>query len=273
MTIQVNPMREKSAATYNAAADYFDAPQLAFWQRHGQRAAELAALEPGDCVLDVGCGTGASALPAAAFTGPAGQVLGIDLAQSMLDLAAEKATRRGLRNIEFRLADMAQTGLPDARFDAVMSVFSIFFVPDIERQLAELWRLVRPGGRLVVTVWGPRAFQPAASAFAAVLRRVRPDIPETRCPWERLTEPKGLADMLVRATGTAPQIHVCTDRQALDSPEDWWTIAMGSGFRWEIDQLSPTERLRVKHEVCGRLKRRDVSAVETNALHAVALKR
>ena len=119
MNIQVNPMREKSSATYNAAADHFDAPQLAFWQRHGQRAAELAALEPGDCVLDVGCGTGASALPAAAFTGPAGQVLGIDLAQSMLDLAAEKATRRGLRNIEFRLADMTQTGLADSRFDAV----------------------------------------------------------------------------------------------------------------------------------------------------------
>ena len=83
-------------------------------------------------MLDVGCGTGASALPAAEIVGPKGVVVGVDLSARMLDRTRAKATERGLRNFEFRLADMTSLDYPDGHFDAVVSVFSIFFVPDME---------------------------------------------------------------------------------------------------------------------------------------------
>ena len=172
--MEANPFQLKSAATYNAAADHFDASPLAFWEHHGGRAVELASLCPGDRVLDVGCGTGASAIPAALAVGPTGYVTGLDVAENMLAKARDKALARGLGNVEFRLADMTACGEPDKSFDAVISVFSVFFVPDMERQVAELWRMLRPGGRLVVTVWGERSFAPAGAIFAEAVRRVPP---------------------------------------------------------------------------------------------------
>ena len=82
-------------------------------------------------VLDAGCGTGASALPAAEVVGPQGTVLGVDLAEKLLKQARAKAAQRHLQNAEFRLADMTDLGLPDEYFDAAISVFSIFFAPDM----------------------------------------------------------------------------------------------------------------------------------------------
>jgi hypothetical protein len=77
------PSKLKAEMTYNAAADHFDDGPLAFWDRYGRRTVEKLSLLPGSSVLDVGCGSGASAIPAAIRVGPHGRVIGVDLA-SML---------------------------------------------------------------------------------------------------------------------------------------------------------------------------------------------
>ena len=147
--------RTKAAATYISAADHFDDDPLAFWSRYGQRTIAGLALGPGSTVLDVGCGSGASAIPAAEAVGPTGQVIGVDLAEELLNLGRAKATNAGLDNIEFRVGDMENLGYQDGQFDAVVCVFAIFFVPHMESHVAELWRMVRPGGQLAITTWGP----------------------------------------------------------------------------------------------------------------------
>jgi ubiquinone/menaquinone biosynthesis C-methylase UbiE len=90
----------KAAITYNAAADHFDDGPLAFWDRYGRRTIERLALAVGASVLDVGCGSGASAIPAAATVGPQGRVLGVDLAERLLALARMKA-RYGFKMSSF----------------------------------------------------------------------------------------------------------------------------------------------------------------------------
>jgi ubiquinone/menaquinone biosynthesis C-methylase UbiE len=80
----------------------------------------------------IGCGTGASALPAAQAVGPNGLVIGVDWSARLLDRARDKAKALGPSNVEFQCADMTSLGYPDGRFDALVSVFSIFFVPDME---------------------------------------------------------------------------------------------------------------------------------------------
>lgn len=138
-----DPVKLKAARTYNSAADHFDAAPLAFWERYGRRTVERLALKPGSRVLDVGCGTGASALPAAEVVGPEGTVLGVDLAEQLLERARAKTRQRRIQHVEFRLADMTDLGFPDQHFEAVVSVFSVFFVPDMEALVQELWRMVR----------------------------------------------------------------------------------------------------------------------------------
>jgi ubiquinone/menaquinone biosynthesis C-methylase UbiE len=164
-----DPLRQakaKAAATYDAAADHFDDEPLTFWDRIGRRTVERLALSPGAQVLDVGCGTGASALPAAQAIGPSGRV---DLSARLLERARAKVAARGLTNVEFRIGDMTSSGYPDQSFDAVISVFSVFFVPDMEGLVRELWRMVRRGGKLAVTAWGSRIFEPAYSRWQAAI--------------------------------------------------------------------------------------------------------
>jgi ubiquinone/menaquinone biosynthesis C-methylase UbiE len=83
--------KSKAAMTYDAAADSYDDPANTFWERFGRRTVERIGLRAGARVLDVCCGSGASALPAAAIVGPKGSVLGIDLSDGLLALARKKA--------------------------------------------------------------------------------------------------------------------------------------------------------------------------------------
>src|SRR5690242_12009092 len=104
---------ERARRTYDAAADHYDAPGLAFWARSGARTVERLGLPTGASVLDTPCGSGASALPAARAVGPSGNVIGADVSEGLLALAASKAQRAGLANVQFRAGDMRELGYPD----------------------------------------------------------------------------------------------------------------------------------------------------------------
>ncbi|QXE22077.1 methyltransferase type 11 [Richelia sinica FACHB-800] len=138
-------MLARTEAVFNSASDNFDAPALSFWDRFGQRTIDRLSLRHGDRVLDVCCGTGASAIPAALLVGTTGKVLGIDIAESLLQLGRKKSKQQGLENIEFQSGDFENLGLPNESFDAIVCVFGIFFVPDMVAAIRELWRMVRPG--------------------------------------------------------------------------------------------------------------------------------
>ena len=105
------------------------------------------------------------ALPAAEAVGPQGKVVAVDLAKRLVQLGEAQARAKGLRNIEFKTGDMLALDYPDASFDVVVCVFGIFFVPDVAAAARELWRIVRPGGRLAITTWGPDLFEPANALF------------------------------------------------------------------------------------------------------------
>ncbi|HEU0209791.1 MAG TPA: class I SAM-dependent methyltransferase, partial [Candidatus Udaeobacter sp.] len=189
---QSEDAQRRAAFTYNAAADSYDAASLSFWDYFGRRTIDLLSLPPGAQVLDVCCGTGASALPAAETVGPAGRVVGVDLAQELLQLARAKGVQKGLANIQFELGDMLSLRFLAEAFDVVVCVFGIFFVPDMAKAVSELWGRVRPGGRLAVTTWGPNFFEPANNLFWRSIKDVRPDLYKGFNPWDRIDNPAKL---------------------------------------------------------------------------------
>ena len=260
----------KAEGTYNAAADTFDAEPLAFWDRYGRRSVERLRLGNGAHVLDVCCGTGASALPAAQAVGPEGRVIAVDLAEGLLQLGRAKATADGLDFLEFRRGDMTALDFPDSHFDAVVCVFGIFFVPDMEAQVAELWRLVRPGGQLAVTTWGPGFWAPAYEIWLAAVRRVRPHLHSAFNPWDRITTPEAVRKLFVDAG--VPHVEVVAEEgyQALRTPDDFWTIALGSGLRWTIDQMSTEAASEIRQEILDTLSARRIERIATNVIYAVA---
>ncbi len=264
--------QERAASTYNAAADCFDASPLSFWDYFGRRTVELASLPVGSRVLDVCCGTGASAIPAAEAVGPTGKVIGVDLAKQLLELARTKAVQWRLGNIEFEIGDMLLMRFPTASFDAVVCVFGIFFVPDMAKGVSELWSRVRPGGKLAVTTWGPNFCKPANDAFWRSIKNVRPDLYKGFNPWDRIDNPAGLRKIIDEAGVGSPKIIAENRLHPIKSAEDWWTIVLGSGYRGTIEQLTLAERQKVKEANLVFICDEEISAVETNVLYALATK-
>jgi ubiquinone/menaquinone biosynthesis methyltransferase len=113
------------------------------------RAVELAALHPGDRALDVCCGTGDLALQLKRRVGDAGSVVGVDFSAPMLELASAKAARSGLA-VDFLEGNALELPFEDASFDAATVGFGVRNVADLERAIAEMSRVVRPGGRVVI---------------------------------------------------------------------------------------------------------------------------
>jgi len=262
----------RAAFTYNAAADFYDASPLSFWDYFGRRTIELASLQIGSRVLDVCCGTGASALLAAEAVGPTGNVIGVDLAKQLLESARAKADQRRFGNVEFEVGDMLAMRFPVASFDAVVCVFGIFFAPDMAMAVSELWSRIRPGGKLAVTTWGPNFCEPANDAFWCSIKDVRPDLYKGFNPWDRINDPAGLRKILDEGGVASPKIIAENRLHTIKSPNDWWTIVLGSGYRGTIEVLNLAERQRVKEANLAFIRDEKVSAVETNVLYALATK-
>ena len=102
--------------------------------------------------------------------------------------------------------------------------------------------------------------------------RVRPDLHAAFNPWDRITTPEAVRALM--AAGGAPDAHVEAEEgyQPLHSADDVWTIALGSGLRWTIDQLGPTAAAEVRRELVGRLAEAGVDRVATNVIYALARK-
>jgi SAM-dependent methyltransferase len=227
-------------------------------------------LNAGGRVLDVCCGSGASAIPAADAVGPQGFVLGVDLVDNLLTLARAKAKEPRSLNTEFRVGDLLDLQLSPATFDAVVCVFGIFFVPDMRAAVAELWRHVRPGGQLAITTWGPRFFEPVNSIFWNAVRAARRDLYKGFNPWDRISEPDALRALFIDAGTVSPDIVADTSSHPLGSPEDSWPMVLGTGYRGTVEQLDAAARERVRDECLKFIRATGVQSVEANVLYASA---
>ena len=116
----------------------------------------LARVQPGESVLDVGCGTGSLAIAAKRRVGANGNVCGIDASPAMINRATKKARKAGIE-VEFQEAVAEALPFPDARFDIVLSTLMLHHLPRKARQqcVAEIRRVLKPGGRVLVVDFAP----------------------------------------------------------------------------------------------------------------------
>jgi demethylmenaquinone methyltransferase/2-methoxy-6-polyprenyl-1,4-benzoquinol methylase len=138
------------------------------------RAADRAELASGDAALDVCCGTGDLALELARRVGPAGRVVGSDFSERMLDLAREKPVPGAAAKPIFEWADALDLPYDDGGFDAVSVGFGVRNLSDLGRGIAEMARVLKPGGRLVILEITQPTRPPLSTFFSVWFDRIVP---------------------------------------------------------------------------------------------------
>jgi SAM-dependent methyltransferase len=231
--------------------------------------AEAAGIAAGHQVLDVACGTGVLAREAARRAQPGGTVIGLDRNPGMLAVAQRMAAE-----IEWREGMAEALPFADGRFDAVVSQFGLMFFEDRVAALAEMWRVLGPGGRLGVAVWDALERTPAYAAMTALLRHMFGDTvaDALRAPFV-LGAPATLAD-LARQAGIAAEITTRSDVGRFPSIEAWvrtdvkgWTLAD------LIDERQYQELQQAAPEALARFVQADGSVAFESPAHILCATR
>jgi SAM-dependent methyltransferase len=162
---------------------------------------EHADLQPGQRVLELAAGPGDTGFLAAELVAPGGVLICSDGADGMLSVARERASERGLKNVEFRPLELEWIDLPTADVDVILCRWGLMLCLDPAAALAECRRVLRPGGRLAVAVWDAAAENPMLTvpgAAAVDLGLIEPPEPGAPGPFA-LSAPGALAELLQNA--------------------------------------------------------------------------
>jgi ubiquinone/menaquinone biosynthesis C-methylase UbiE len=208
---------------------------------------DIAALRPGERVLDVACGTGFLARRAAEQVGAAGTVTGIDLNPGMLAVA-RSVTPPGVA-IEWHRANAESLPLPDEAFDVVLCQLGLQFVSDKVAALREIRRVLTPGGRLVLNVVGPRP-EVFAILAEALARHIKPEISAFVDLVFSLHDPDALEQLMNRAGLRDGAVQSSTKVLRLPSPKEFfWQYVHSTPLADAVSQANDANRAALERDV------------------------
>jgi SAM-dependent methyltransferase len=221
LRVQLHGMWASVAPAWGEHADYADSRSAAITARM----LELAAPRPGDRVLELACGAGGVGIAAAELVGPAGEVVLSDVAAGMTAIAAARVAALGLGNVRTLNLDLEDIAQPDQAYDVVLSREGLQFAVDPARAAAEIHRVLRPGGRAALAVWGPRARNPwLGLVFDAVSAQLGAPVPPPGIPGPfALEDPDRLARLLADAGLAGVAVTEVPTPLRDPSFDAWWT--------------------------------------------------
>lgn len=190
-----------------------------------------AGLEPGERVLELACGAGRVGLQAAPLVGPEGSALCTDFSAEMVEAVDRRVERLGLDNVKTSVLDAQDLPLDSDSFDAVLCRFGYMLMPDPLAALVESQRVLRPGGRLVLAVWGPAQENPWLTTILESVREqlgAPPPDPGTPGPFA-LGDARQLEELLEEACLDNIEVVKLDAEQPFDSPQAWWQHTLDVG--------------------------------------------
>src|SRR5947209_18405133 len=217
------------------------------------------APQPGQTILELTAGPGETGFLAAERVGPSGRVISSDLNEGMVAAARRGAEARGLTNVEFRVIDAQQIDLPDASVDGVLSRFGLMLVPELDRALAEIRRVLRPGAHLAYGVWGPFERNPwLTNLVGAVLEHghVLPGDPFGPGGVFSLPTPEANRERLDAAGFTDIDVEEIHSAQLYDSLDDYWAVqtAVAGPISGIVRSLSDDDVSAIKATLASKIE-------------------
>ncbi|WP_018634772.1 class I SAM-dependent methyltransferase [Parafrankia elaeagni] len=223
-----------------AARDYdADIHGVPFFRPLGRTLASAAGIRPGDDVIDLACGRGAVLFPAAEATGATGSVRAFDLAPTMVELTAADVTARALPWVEVEVADAAEPPAEPGSADVVLCGMGLFLLPDPTAALARWRGLLRPGGRLAVSVFG--APDPLWDRPDYPLRRATGTGAAQRRPGLAILAEGALGEALTAAGFTITGDDLVATDLVFRDVEHWWRWARGTAVRSMLEKVDDAD--------------------------------
>jgi ubiquinone/menaquinone biosynthesis C-methylase UbiE len=217
---QLRRMWDRVAPGWAEHAEFADARVAAMTET----ILDLAAIEPGARVLELAAGPGGTGLAAAARAGADGEVVISDFSPAMTRIAAARVEELGVANVRTRVLDLGQIDEPDESFDAVVCREGLMLVPDPARAVGEIARVLRPGGRVALSVWGPRAENPwLGIVFDAMSAQLGVPMPPPGIPGPfSLDDRDRLAGVFAHRDLDSVEIREVSTPYNATSAEEWW---------------------------------------------------
>lgn len=255
--------KDRERATWSAVAEgwiKYDRELVGFGGPVAQALVDRAGIALGLRVLDLASGTGEPALSIAAQVGPNGSVLATDLAEPMLAFARAKAAKRGLKNVEFRVADAETLVLPEGSIDAATMRWGLMFLPDPERALRNVHHALRSTGRVAVATWGPPEQNPIFQIpLSAIKSRIEMPSPPPGAPGLfAFSDPRRLVHVLSAAgfRDVATEGVRVPMKQFRTGAEYWaFQRALAGPIAQAWQKLSEADRAIVDREVAAGYER------------------
>ncbi len=242
------------AGVFDRAAPTYDRVGEPYHDYFGELLVDLAAVGEGDSVLDVACGRGAALLPAARRAGGTGHVLGVDLSPNMVSLATHALADAGVPG-DVQVMDAEHLELDDASFDAVLCAFGLFFLPDPEAAVAEIFRVLRPGAVVALSTWGAEderwSWEDEVMAGLVSSRRAvtRPfDDPDEIAS---LLRGAGFADVTARVESR--EVHFLDD-------DAWWAWKWSYSLRGVLEQQDEATLQRLRRDATEAMRQYQTAA-------------
>ena len=209
------------APAWGEHAEYSDARGAAA----AVRMLELTGPQPGDRVLELACGPAGLGLAAAERVAPGGEVVVSDVVAEMVSIAADRVAERGLDHVSARVLDLEQIDEPDASYDVVLCREGLMFAADPAVAAREIHRILRPGGRVAVAVWGPREHNPWLGViFDTVSEQLGRPLPPPGMPGPfALQDARRLSALLSDAGLAEVAVEDLPVPMRTGSFDEWWT--------------------------------------------------
>jgi ubiquinone/menaquinone biosynthesis C-methylase UbiE len=255
MTGQVSPRSAQVAALFDRVSGVYDSVGVPWFTPIADRLVAELAPAAGEHALDVGCGRGAVTFGLARAVGQSGHVTGLDLAPGMIERLTADVAQRGLPQVDLHLMDASAPALPAASFDLLAASLVLFFLPDPAGALASWLELLKPGGRIGISTFGPQdenwvavdevftPFLPQQMLDARTSGRVGP-----------FASDDGVESLMVAAGFAEPRTVTMEVPVTFRDAEQWreWTFSHGMRGMW--DAVPDDSRAEVLARAAGLLE-------------------
>jgi ubiquinone/menaquinone biosynthesis C-methylase UbiE len=213
--------------------------------------------QPGETVLELAAGVGDTGIAAASRLGPSGKLISTDFSQQMVDAARRRAEELGSSNVEFRTMDAERMDLDDDSVDGVVCRWGYMLMADPAAALAETRRVLRPGGRVALSVWGDPASNPWASVPAqALIDHTSADPPDPLAPGIFAMASEDRTRELLRGAGFEPRrVDYVEMEWSFETTDEHWHYVMdlAGGLAMVIRSLPESDQAEIRRLTEERL--------------------